>query len=248
MCTFVFAWRVFEEAPIVVAANRDERLDRRSRLPKTLDDDPRVIAPQDDEARGTWIGYNEDGVIASVTNRWTDFELVGERSRGLLVRDALGRRSAAAAIALAQRRTEEHEYDGFNLVVLDRERAVLLEWNGELKRTEFDPGVHIVVNVGADEDFEIPATRSEPGRAQAKQTKRALTALEPDPGESPEGWLERTVSVLRDHDYGFCVHENGFGTRSSSLLTLDTNGAVEYRFADGPPCETNYRDVEVSAD
>ena len=245
MCTFVFAWQVFERAPIAVAANRDERLDRDSLPPRVLDENPRVIAPQDVEADGTWIGYNDFHLSVSVTNRWTDEELAGERSRGLLVREALARKTATEAIAFVEEQVAEYEYDGFHLVAIDEDRATLCAWDGELDVTDFEPGVHVVVNVGADDTFEIPDSRPEPGREQAGRTKRAVRNLQQEPGERVEGWLDRATEALRDHEYGFCVHGNGFGTRSSSLLTLYADNHVDHRFADGPPCETAYEPVEL---
>ena len=247
MCTFVFAWQVFEAAPIVVAANRDEHLDRESHPPKVLDTDPRVIAPRDAEAEGTWIGYSEHDLFVSVTNRWTDADLAGERSRGLLVREALAQPTADDALDLVERRVTQDEYDGFNLVCIDEGRATLCAWNGELRVTDFEPGVHIVVNVGADETFEVPESRTKIGREQALRTERALSTLRPEANERPEAWLDRATAALRDHEYGFCVHGDGFGTRSSSLLTLYADGGVDHRFADGPPCETAYEPVEPAS-
>jgi hypothetical protein len=263
VCTFVFAWQVFEEAPIVLAANRDERLCRESRPPRVLDESPRVIAPQDAEAEGTWIGYNELNLFVSVTNRWLDVALAGERSRGLLVREALARETATEAVAFVEDQVAQYEYEGFNLVVIDEECATLCAWDGDLEITDFEPGVHIVVNVGADETFAVPESRATVGREQAARTEHALSDLQPEPAESPETWLGRTTAALRDHEYGFCVHgevserssdgssdspesDVGFGTRSSSLLTLYADGRVEHRFADGPPCENAYEPVEVS--
>ena len=245
MCTFVFAWQVFERAPLVVAANRDERLDRDSRPPTVLDENPRVIAPQDVEADGTWIGYNDVHLLVSVTNRWTDRDLAGERSRGLLVREALAKPTAAEAIAFVEGQVDRHEYEGFNLVAIDEERATLCAWDGDLTITDFVPGVHVVVNVGADDTFEIPDSRSGPGREQATRTRRALKRLQREPTEDIDEWLDRTIEALRDHEYGFCVHGDGFGTRSSSLVTLYEDGRVDHRFANGPPCETAYEPVEL---
>lgn len=246
MCTFLFAWQVFADTPIVVAANRDERLDRPSNPPSVIDEDPRVIAPRDVEAGGTWIGYNEHRVLVAVLNRWTDANLRGERSRGLLVADALDCESTGEAAAIVEQSTDEHEYEGFNLVVADAEDSLLYEWDGELRKTVFDPGVHVVVNIGGDERFEIPESRPELGRAQADNTRRARNDLHPKTDETAEAWRERAATVLRDHDYGFCVHHGQFGTRSSSLISIYDDGAVDESFADGPPCETDYETVDIS--
>lgn len=36
-----------------------------------------------------------------------------------------------------------------------------------------------------------------------------------------------------------------FGTRSSSLITISDNGTVCDRFADGPPCKTDYDAINI---
>jgi uncharacterized protein with NRDE domain len=244
VCTFILAWQVFEDSPVVVAANRDEAVGRPSHPPDLYSENPGVVAPWDEKAGGTWIGYNEHGVLVAITNRWTDTELAAERSRGLLVGDVLEYESAEEAARFVERSIEEFEYDGFNLVCVDENAAILLEWNGGLRVRNFDPGVHIVVNVGADSSFEIPASRAEFGERQAENTQQAMVDLQAEPGERSEDWHERATEVLRDHEYGFCVHGDKYGTRSSSLIRMDKDGAASYRFADGPPCETEFEPVE----
>ncbi|WP_256299152.1 NRDE family protein [Haloarchaeobius salinus] len=242
MCTLTLAWRVFDE-PVVVAANRDELLERPAVGPAVVETDPMVVAPRDEEAGGTWIGYNEHGLFVGLTNRWLEGDLAGDRSRGLLVRDALRQESAAAAAELVEAAVAEHEYQGFHLVVADADDARLLSWDGELTVAEFDPGVHVVVNVGADDRFDIPDRRREPGERQAEAVGRIRDELEPRDGETVREWRDRAAAVLGDHEFGVCVHdpEGRFGTRSSSLIVLGDE--PEYQFADGPPCETSHEPV-----
>ncbi|SDM17065.1 Uncharacterized conserved protein, contains NRDE domain [Halogranum gelatinilyticum] len=247
MCTLTIAWQVFEDAPVVVAANRDEALGRPSEGPARIEENPAVVAPRDVEAGGTWVGYNEFGLFAGVTNRWVT-GLESERSRGLLVRDALRQESAEAALEHVESAVAAHEYDGFNLVVADADAAYLLEWDGHLHVREYDPGVHVVVNVGTDDSFFVPEHRPEIGRQQADNARGVRDALRPAEGETADGWLARAGDVLGDHEYGVCIHGDGFGTRSSSLIRLgrDADGGLDarYRFAPGPPCETEYLPVE----
>ena len=259
MCTLVFAWQVFTDAPVVAAANRDEALDRPSVPPALIETDPAVVAPRDEEAGGTWIGYNEAGVFVAITNRWTGREGEGDRSRGLLVRDALRQPSAEDAARLVERELDERRYDGFNLVLADSSAALLVEWDGDRRRVRnFDPGVHVVVNVGADGEYTIPESRAEAGERQAENADAVAAALQVEPGETSTAWLDRAADVISDHEYGVCVHgdvserssdgssdasDGGFGTRSSSLVEIG-EGGTRYRYADGPPCETAYRDVE----
>ncbi|GAA0244068.1 NRDE family protein [Haladaptatus pallidirubidus] len=230
MCTLIVAWRVFDGTPIVAAANRDEALGRPSRSPSVLDRDPLVVAPQDEEAGGTWIGYNEHGLFVGVTNR--SAEIDGDRSRGLLVRDALSHESSADALGFVRDELAKRQYAGFNLFLADSDEATILQWDGVLETTPLDPGYHVVVNEGMDYD--------------APKSKRILHAVLPDLGEngSVGEWRARVKTVLRDHDIGACVHGDGYGTRSSSIVAIDSAGVGTYEFADGPPCETAYRSVE----
>jgi uncharacterized protein with NRDE domain len=246
VCTLTIAWQVFDATPVVVAANRDEATDRPSEPPSVSEGDPAFVAPRDAEAGGTWVGYNDRGVFVGVTNRWVSVEGGGERSRGRLVRDALRAESAAAARELVESSVADVRYEGFNLVVADASEAFLFEWDGDLRVSALDPGVHVVVNVGADGEYFEPERRPEVGAEQASNARRVREALRPDDGESPEAWRDRAAAVLGDHDYGVCVHdpEGRYGTRSSSLVTLWADGHADYLFADGPPCETAYRPVE----
>ncbi|UTF53044.1 NRDE family protein [Natronosalvus rutilus] len=269
MCTLTLAWQVFEEAPVVVAANRDEGLERPSDSPDLYATDPLVVAPRDAEAGGTWIGFNDHDLFVGITNRWTDADLAGERSRGRLVADALSRPSAHEARTFVAEAVDAVEFAGFSLVVADRDDAFVLEWDGRLRTTTLEPGIHVVVNVGFDETFEIPHGRADAATTQAENARRVQRELsgavaglvsdadetslndgvqssDADPIRTPAlEWLGRARTVLGDHEYGVCVHGDGYGTRSSSLIVLgDRRG---YAFADGPPCRTPYRDVEVDA-
>jgi len=244
VCTITLAWQCFEEAPLIVAANRDEFLDRPSAPPAVREWGRQVIAPQDQDAAGTWIGYNEAGLLVAITNRWTPTELDGERSRGLLVRDALGEDSADDAVRLVERELDERSYEGFNLLVADSSSALLAEYDGNRRIGTLDPGVHVVVNVGANGQYDIPSARAEAGRQQAENANAVRTALQPEPAEAGEEWLDRAATVIGDHEYGVCLHRDQFGTRSSSLVYVG-KGDVRYRYADGPPCETAFEPVGV---
>jgi uncharacterized protein with NRDE domain len=246
VCTLVFAWQVFTDAPLVVAANRDEALDRPSRPPETFGSEPRILAPRDEEAGGTWVGVNDRDVFVAITNRWTGEQRAGDRSRGLLVRECLEQPSSEDAARHVERDLDARRYEGFNLVLADPSAALFLEYDGRLRVRNFDPGVHVVGNTGADGQYAIPnepARLREAAQRQAENVDHLRTVLQPEPGEDATGWLDRAVSTIRDHDYGVCVHGDGFGTRSSSLVSIGEDG-VSYRYADGPPCETDYDRVE----
>ncbi|WP_049896636.1 NRDE family protein [Natrialba chahannaoensis] len=253
MCTLTLAWQVFDDVPVAVAANRDEAVDRDSHPPAIYSEGPLVVAPQDAEAGGTWIGFNEHGLFAGITNKWIDADLAGDRSRGLLVADVLEARSASDAADIVEEATDGNEYDGFWLVIADATDAYCYQWDGDLSVTEFDPGVHVVVNVAADDEVDLPSFRTEVASAQAENARAVRAELAAETDESAPDWLARAGTVLGDHEFGVCIHGDGYGTRSSSLLAIapDSDGAnglagATYWFASGPPCETAYQPVALA--
>src|SRR5205085_4620872 len=94
MCTLVVASHVLAGRPLVVVANRDEQLDRKSSPPFRWPEG--FFAPRDDVAGGTWLGVNDRGVFVGITNRYLGGRDATRSSRGELVVRALGMSSARA--------------------------------------------------------------------------------------------------------------------------------------------------------
>ena len=104
MCTVIILRRPDHEWPVIIGANRDEMNNRPWKPPaRHWEDRPDVIAGLDETAGGTWLGVNEDGVVAAVLNRFgTLGPAEGKRSRGELPLEALDHADAVdAAQALA---------------------------------------------------------------------------------------------------------------------------------------------------
>src|SRR5438132_5679988 len=94
MCTLVIAFRARADAPLIVAANRDELYARPSAPPRLEPGPPRALLPLDLRQGGTWLGLNEHGLFVGITNRAGGTKDPARKSRGLLVREALHARSA----------------------------------------------------------------------------------------------------------------------------------------------------------
>ena len=99
MCTIVVLNRPGHDWPILIAANRDERLGRPWKKPAAhWLDRPEVVAGLDVDAGGSWLGLNAGGVVAAVLNReGTLGPALGKRSRGELVLEALDHMDAVDA-------------------------------------------------------------------------------------------------------------------------------------------------------
>ena len=91
MCTVVILRRPWHRWPLILAANRDEMKHRPWRSPaRHWPDHPNVVAGLDELAGGSWLGLNDDGVVAAVLNRVGSLgPTPGKRSRGELILRAL---------------------------------------------------------------------------------------------------------------------------------------------------------------
>jgi uncharacterized protein with NRDE domain len=181
-----------------------------------------------------------------ITNRWISGG--GDRSRGLLVADALRARSARGAVDQVTAELDTRRYAPFHLVVADTETCTVVRNGGTddtidgARVTSLEPGVHVVVNVGVDGEWFVPSAPPDAARRQAHNADRVREDLEARPREHASAWLDRAGTVLGDHEYGVCHQVDRYGTRSSSLLALGSDRT--FRFAPGPPCETSYERVE----
>ena len=235
MCTLIALVRPHARVPLVVAANRDEYLDRPAAGPAILDvGERRILAPRDPPAGGPWLGLNESRLFAALTNRPNPAPDKSLRSRGLLVLDALAETTAQrAAERLAG--LPAGAYNPFNLFVADAERAFVAVYEGAPRVTELAPGPHVIGNADPD-DRRVP------------KVARLLDAAEAVAAGPREWWLQGLAAICRGHEpdaplASACVHAGAYGTRCSTLLALGEDAdESELHFSDGPPCAADLRD------
>ena len=111
-------------------SNRDERLDRAiAHEPRVVSLGPRLAAmPTDPTGGGSWIGVNNDGLVAAVLNRYPVVQrATGQRwmTRGALVPMALACESIEAALA-SLRDVDAAQFQAFRLVLAQRHEIALL--------------------------------------------------------------------------------------------------------------------------
>jgi len=239
MCTLIAAIGVFDDVDLLVAANRDERLDRPADPPRLHPQRPlSVVAPIDRQAGGTWWGLNAAGLFAGITNRFgTSPPDPGRRSRGHLVFTALDqRRPAEAAARIAA--LEPTAYNRFHLLLADRGGAELVFGDGErLWRRPLGPGIHVLT------ERSLGAGGAE-REAWLRERLAGWAAADRAPAVAE---LRRLLAFHHPDDpfAGTCVHAPwlGYGTRSSSLLRLGRDPAAgRLECSDGPPCRRGYAD------
>jgi uncharacterized protein with NRDE domain len=252
MCTLALFRDVSPSCPLVIAANRDEYLDRPALRPALLDDPAGVVAGRDLEAGGTWLGcrVNRALLVAGLLNR----RLAAPRpvspeplrSRGLLCLDALACHSLDEALAgLADAGIER--YAPFNLLLADLDRAVVVDNHDGAATTELPLGLSVLTNLAVN-DPRCPRLAS--AYAGFARTLPQLAA-----GAEVGEIVDALGAVLRDHAGSadpsgsdpfarVCVHAGPYGTRSSSILLVDRSGSVRYFHAEDAPCRAPFREVE----
>ena len=256
MCSLVILYRPGHRWPILLAANRDEMLDRPWAPPgRHWPDRPGVVAGLDKLAGGSWLGLNDEGVVAGVLNRVNSLgPQPGRRSRGELVLEALDHADAAeAADALAD--IAPGAYRPFNLVVADNARAFWLRnlgyKAGWIEVQELPPGLSMI-------------TAYDRNDLASRRIRTYLPLFEkaevPDPDGDAEagawaGWEALLASRLYEAGGGptdamAIVTDFGFGTSSSSLIALpglepDARRRPIWRFCAGLPGERPYETVPL---
>lgn len=226
MCTLAVAWGVDPRWPVVIAANRDERLGRASDGWALRDgaEGPRYAAPQDLLAGGTWMGVSARGVFAGLTNYHAPFAWYPDpvrRSRGEIVGLALSEPTAADARG-ALREAALERWNPFHLLVADARSAFLAWYDGERSAlVDLAPGLHLVTE------------RSPDGRCPRGDLVRARWPLEPS-----VPLLRELLTIHGSGHASTCIHgDPAYGTRSSAILRLAPQlSASELYAADGRPC------------
>ena len=178
MCTLIVLHRCVAGRPLVVAANRDEFLNRPAedmaiRASRTGP----ILSPLDLEAGGTWVGLNQRGVFAGLTNLRPTEERPTEqgkrvaaaaqdnlKSRGDVVMAALESESAADAVRTLSQ-LEEAAYNPFQLLVADGREAWLVVYRDQPRAIPLEPGPHIVGNVENEQIAEALGTSACTGHA-----------------------------------------------------------------------------------
>jgi hypothetical protein len=239
MCSVITLHRPGHVCPLVLAANRDEMIDRAWDPPATYwTEQPDVVAGRDRTGGGTWMGMNGTGVIAAVLNRPGSLgPAAGKRSRGELPLLALQEGSAqAAAEALAG--LDAGLWRSFNMVLADRDGVVFVRGLGH-GRPEVDalaPGLHMVTAHDPD-DLDSPRV--------ARHLPRLRAAVTPDVDDW-SAWR----AILADGRGGPAEQINvkprgGFGTVCTSLVELRDGMPPRWLFAPGPPDVTAFQPIAL---
>jgi uncharacterized protein with NRDE domain len=238
MCLLIFAHQVSPDYPLLIAANRDEFHARPTTASTFWKDHPQVLAGQDLQQGGTWMGITRGGRFAAVTNyRDPAATRAAPRSRGALPIDYLtGSQSPKSYLQMIA--GVAHDYAGFNLLVGDSTSLWYFANSDERAPQQLQPGIYGLSNARLD----TPWPKVETGKAQIQRLVNTLTdsraanhdalaavVSDPTPAHPDElralnldSPMEPTLSAQ------FIVTET-YGTRSCTTLWVDAQGNTSWR-------------------
>ena len=229
MCILFIGVDTHPNYPLIVCANRDEFHHRGTEPAHFWPTTPIMLAGKDKQAGGTWLGINNQGAFAGLTNIRNGIQQDGVRSRGELVVNAL------TSDTINHQWLVEHgdNYNPFNLVY--QQNNTLLCFNSSTKQsTVLAAGFHAISNGLLDDIWPKMAT----GLQQLEQYIHNNTTLNttdliaimqdqsrpqdhhlPSTGLSVE-W-ERLLSSI------FIQHPE-YGTRSTSIILRNQLGETHF--------------------
>jgi uncharacterized protein with NRDE domain len=252
MCLILLALQKHPKYKLLVAANRDEYYERPSQPPHFWKEAPHLLAGRDLVASGTWLGITRKGRIAAVTNYRDPANVKSDApSRGKLVSDFL-LSDLDAVPYLDFVRREKDRYNGFNLLLGNRERITWYS-NRSDQVVPLPPGVYALSNHLLDTPWpkvvRAKASFEEIVSAAKNPSVESLFRLLKDQTVAPDDRLPHTGVPLEWERVlsSIFITSPTYGTRSSSLVLIDKEDRVTFldRTFDGSPepvstCELHF--------
>lgn len=225
MCTVLLRLRPAGEWPVLLAAVRDEFVDRAWDWPAHHWDGPwsGYVGGRDRTAGGTWLAVDPDGrQVAALLNGPT----LGPPTHG--VRPTRGT-LALQALADGGPPADLDGYDRFHLLLATLTGAELWSWDGAaLDHQKLPEGDHIIVNLGLDADDDplvphfmplleaLPDPLLLPGTSPVEAWEPWTDLLQ---GDGLEPTDPRALIVAVEHE------GRAYGSTSAALVGLSHAGA-----------------------
>jgi uncharacterized protein with NRDE domain len=251
MCLLVAIHRAHPDAALLVAANRDELLDRPATAMTVLrQEDPRILGGRDEVGGGTWLAVNELGLFAALTNRPSGSRDPAKRSRGEWPVFLTGFASPRDAASAFVDRYDPADFNPGWVLVGNGSELVYIDMstNGRGRPVELEPGIHILEN--------RPLEAESP---KVELVRELLTGFDRLQGEQLIEHLQEVLGSHRTpddprgpHTDAFqrpaeadaaCVHLGAYGTRSATILRVEDGGEPRVWATDGPPCTHPFAEV-----
>jgi uncharacterized protein with NRDE domain len=231
---------------LLVAANRDERLDRPAE-PLTLlrSNGPRTAGGRDLMAGGTWLAVNDHGVVAGLTNKPAEEGRdPSKRSRGEIPLALTAAVKATDSVASFQRSASPRDYNPCWALVGDRRSLhyVDVTQSDRVRSVDLSPGIHVLENKAMEEPSDKAAhvlrLLGDVRKLRVDQVQALLRRVMTDHqiNQAPADDSDR--AQLASRASACCVHAEQYGTRSSMLIRLPASPSKppEIWASDGAAC------------
>ncbi|MEP1471232.1 MAG: NRDE family protein [Halieaceae bacterium] len=236
MCLIILAHQCRPGQPLVVAANRDEFFARPTAPARFWQDHPKLLAGQDLELGGTWLGITRNGRFAAITNyRDPARTAPAPRSRGELTLDfLLGADSPQAYLEKIADRADA--YAGFNLLLADTDDLWYFSNHGEQTTAgprALPPGLYGLSNASLDTPWpkvELGKSRLHAFGNDTPDHAALLTVVNDPQLASPEALHGQGLTGEMDQALSAQFIQAGqYGTRCSTTLWVEESGAINWR-------------------
>ncbi len=231
MCILFLAINEHPNYPLIICANRDEFYNRPTKAAHFWQQQKGLLAGRDLKAGGTWLGINQQGEFAALTNIRTGIQVDDtKKTRGELVTQFLHRDSK---IDLQWLIDNSDQYNPFNLMYGSVKG--LSCYNSQSKTlTPLNDGFHSVSNGALDDIW--PKMKRGLAMLEEKVSlggelihesfldvlqdkKTANSKLLPKTG-IPKDWEQLLSSIF--------ISSPEYGTRSSNILFYNRSGSVQF--------------------
>jgi uncharacterized protein with NRDE domain len=236
LCLLLFAYDIHPLYRLVLAANRDEFYVRPTEAAHFWESHPGLLAGQDLEMQGTWMGITKTGRFAALTNfRDPTSQIKDPKSRGFLVRDFLCSEESPERY-LKKVMASQYLYNPFNLLVGDLTRLMYFS-NQSAEIKELKPGFYGLSNHFLDTPWPKVRkskqalidylTSTQEGILDPQVLFEILANIEPaQDDELPSTGINREREKMLSPIF---VQGSNYGTRSSAVIFLDRENHVLFQ-------------------
>jgi uncharacterized protein with NRDE domain len=227
MCLIAWNWQPNSPTPLLVLSNRDEyyaRLARPLRQWPAAANGAKIVAGQDLQAGGTWLGITTGGRFAALTNYRTGApQRTDVASRGELVASFL-HSDLTSKDYLEWLSQHAHGYNPFNLVVFDGQELMGFE-SRQARILTLKPGIGAVSNAAFETPWPKLTRLKEKLKVQVgfntTDTDSLVRLLHDttmaDLHELPNTGIPQTIERALSATF---INTPGYGTRACSVVHL----------------------------
>lgn len=233
MCIISFHIQEHPIYKLVVIANRDEQYDRPTSQAHFWEDIPEMLAGQDLEAKGTWMGITKQGRFAALTNyRDPSDNTSSAESRGHIVTDYLKNNENPVEF-LKKLQQNRDNYNGFNLLAGTVDNLYFYS-KQDNQIIPLEPGTNSVSNASLN----TPWPKVVKARTRLKDYLATNSIVEPemlfnqlyddsfaDDNALPDTGVGKTIEKQLSPIF---IRTESYGTRSSTILLVTHDNEVTF--------------------